>query len=68
MNTLLNIFKGRGLFAHQRILLFWLVALAALVAPWLWLSMPDRELTLDGRGTSIAPGHHEPRSPGQAAR
>ncbi len=42
MNTLLIIFKVRGLVAHQRLLMFWLVALVALALPWLWLAFANR--------------------------
>ena len=43
MNRLPTFFKARELFAHQRLLVFWLVALVALALPWLWLSFTDRE-------------------------
>lgn len=42
MNRLLPFAKARGLFAHQRILVFWLVALIALALPWLWLAFANR--------------------------
>lgn len=52
MNTFLNIFKARELFAHQRILVFWLVALIALALPWLWFAFGDRELVSGEAGLS----------------
>lgn len=42
MKRLLTISKVRGLLAHQRILAFWLVALIALAAPWLWITLSGR--------------------------
>lgn len=41
MNRLTVLFRTRELFAHQRILVFWLVALFALVLPWLWFAFAD---------------------------
>lgn len=42
MNRLPAFFKARELFAHKRILVFWLVALVALALPWLWLAYAGR--------------------------
>lgn len=39
MNRMKAFFKAHELFAHQRILMFWLAALIALALPWLWLAM-----------------------------
>ncbi len=54
MNELQAFFKARELFAHQRIWVFWLVALIALVLPWLWLSLPDREPVTGVAGSPVA--------------
>ncbi len=53
MNRLPIYLKARGLFAHQRILLFWLVALIALAIPWLWLSFTDQESAPGGAGNTV---------------
>jgi hypothetical protein len=42
MNRLPAFFKARELFAHQRLLVFWLVTLVALALPWLWLVFANR--------------------------
>lgn len=42
MNRPLIYFKARGLFAHQRILVFWVIAFIALALPWLWLAFANR--------------------------
>jgi hypothetical protein len=54
MNRLPAFFKVRELFAHQRILAFWFVALIALALPWLWLSFTDREPSPAGAGSPSA--------------
>jgi len=54
MNRLPAFFKVRELLAHQRILVFWFVALIALALPWLWLSFPDREPVPGGAGNPAA--------------
>ena len=38
MNRLPAFFKAREMIAHQRILVFWFVALIALALPWLWFT------------------------------
>jgi hypothetical protein len=45
-------FKARELFAHQRILMFWFVALIALALPWLWFAFTDREPVVIEASTS----------------
>ena len=42
MNRLQAFFKAREQFAHQRLLIFWFVALIALVLPWLMLAFANR--------------------------
>jgi len=42
MSRLRAFFKARELFAHQRVLVFWIVALIALALPWLWLAFANR--------------------------
>ncbi len=54
MNRLFAVFKARELFAHQRIWVFWFVALIALMLPWLWLSLPDREPVAGEAGSPSA--------------
>jgi len=65
MNRLPAFFKARELFAHQRIWVFWFVALIALAAPWLWLSFPDREPGPVGAGSPVAVERQDqrPRAP-----
>jgi hypothetical protein len=63
MNRLPAFFKARELFAHQRIWVFWLVALIALVLPWLWFTFTDRESVSGGAGSRVAVERHEPRPP-----
>ncbi|MEK7472254.1 MAG: hypothetical protein AAB624_03350 [Patescibacteria group bacterium] len=66
MNRLTAFFKARDLFAHKRILAFWLVALIALALPWLWFALSDREPALAGAGNPAAVERHESRLPEQA--
>jgi len=63
MNRLPAFFKAREQFAHQRILLFWIVALIALALPWLWLSLPDREPGPVGAGSPLAVERQDERPP-----
>ena len=65
MNRLFAVFKARELFAHQRIWVFWLVALIALALPWLWFAFTDRESVSGGAGSPVAIERHEPRLPSQ---
>jgi hypothetical protein len=53
MNRTKAFFKARELFAHQRLWVFWFVALIALALPWLWLSLPDREPVTGVAGNPI---------------
>jgi hypothetical protein len=53
MNRWLVFLKTRELFAHQRLLVFWFVALIALALPWLWLSFMDREPVSGGAGNTV---------------
>jgi hypothetical protein len=57
------VFKARELLAHQRIWVFWFVALIALAAPWLWLSFPDREPGPVGAGNPVAVERQDQRPP-----
>lgn len=50
MNRPLARIRARRLFAHQRLLVFWLVALVALAAPWLWFALTDQEQAPGGAG------------------
>jgi len=63
MNRLFAVFKARELFAHQRIWVFWLVALIALALPWLWLSFLDREPGPVGAGSPVAVERQDQRPP-----
>jgi hypothetical protein len=66
MNRLPAFFKARELFAHQRFLIFWLVALVALALPWLWLALADQEPALVKVGNHAAIKPHETRLKEQA--
>lgn len=63
MNRLPIFVKARGLFAHQRIWVFWLVALIALALPWLWLSSLDREPGPLRAGSPVAVERQNQRPP-----
>ena len=52
MNRLPALLKPRELLAHQRIFVFWLVALIALAAPWLWFAFTDQEPVVIEASTS----------------
>lgn len=63
MNRLFALFKARHLLAHQRLWMFWLVALIALALPWLWLSFTDWEPVLGGAGNPAAVERQDQHSP-----
>lgn len=63
MNHLQAFFKARELFVHQRLLVFWLVALVELAIPWLWLSFPGREPGLVGVGSPVTVERQGQRPP-----